>query len=71
MSRRSPVGETLRTALAVAASVVLVGGYYAHQWMLLTGRLEEWTARISGANLVLGWLFVAAAIGLSLWRIED
>ncbi len=65
------MGETLRAALAVAASVVLVGGYYAHQWMLLGGRLEEWTGRISGANLVLGWLLIAAAIALCVWRVED
>ncbi|MER3413711.1 MAG: hypothetical protein C4340_04100 [Armatimonadota bacterium] len=65
------MSETLRLALAIAAFVVLVGGYYAHQWMLLSGRLDEWTARISGLNLVLGWLFILGAVVFSLWKVEE
>lgn len=63
--------ETLRLTLAVAAFLVLVGGYYVHQWMLLTGGLEEWTSRISGANLSLGWLFLVAAVALSMCKVEE
>jgi hypothetical protein len=63
--------EALRVTLAVAAFAVLVGGYFAHQWMLLSGRLEEWTGRISGPNLILGWLFLIAAVALSLRKVEE
>lgn len=65
------MAEALRFTLAVAAFVVLVGGYYVHQWMLLTGRLEEWTDRISGSNLALGWLFLVAAVALSMRKVEE
>lgn len=63
--------ETLRAALAVTVFVVLVGGYYLHQWMLLSGRLDEWTARITGPNLALGWLFLVAAVVLCFWKGKE
>lgn len=65
------MGKAVRGVLAVAAFIVLVGGYYVHQWMLLNGRLEEWTARISGPNLVLGWFFLASGVVLALGKVKE
>jgi len=51
--------------------LVLVGGFGAHQWMLLQGRLPEWTERIGPANVWLGWLLLTVGVWLALGRSAD
>lgn len=54
-----------RAFVASLLWLALFGGYAAHQYFLLTGRLAQWTERISGANLAFGW--VVLVLSLAYW----
>lgn len=58
----------VRDASKVLAAVVFVGGYAVHQYSSFQGgeALQNWTERIQGANMLIGWVFLLLAIGLSL-----
>ncbi|GIV01968.1 MAG: hypothetical protein KatS3mg015_0798 [Fimbriimonadales bacterium] len=53
------------------ACVLLVGGFGVHQWMLLQGRLAEWTARIAPTTLLVGWFLLGLGLLLAMWRREE
>lgn len=60
--------KLIRNACTLLAFVLLFGGYAAHQWALINGNLGEWIGKISGPNLMIGWLFVVLSTLFCLVR---
>lgn len=63
--------KLIRSVCIWVAFVLLFGGYAAHQWALIDGTLSEWTSKVSGPNLMIGWFFVVMSALLSLVKDTD
>jgi hypothetical protein len=63
--------KAVRWAAALLATLALAGGYAYQQYSSLSGQLAEYESWVAAPNLVLGWLLLALAIGLSLIGDEE